>query len=183
MTTATIRDLRRNDLPDSVNGGMYWITSATIDKYCDDLGAVLFSFPITKSVSRGFRQCYVEQVVFQVKTAFVGGTPTMTIASGTLLTDDVTTGGDVTEVDADDYMLSDDITEATAGWYPAGKTGTGSDWVNNKILGDAVVPYYITPLDAVVPCVYVLLTSSAAITAGEGRLHLLINEVPPYGAT
>lgn len=184
MTTATILDLRRTDQRSSVDGGMYWITSASITKDCDDLGALLFSFPITASVySRAFRPFYIEQVVMQVKTAFIGGTPSMTIASGTLATDIITTDGLVTEVDADDYLLSDDITEATIGWYPAGKTGTDPDWITNKILGDAVMPYYHDPADTTVPCIYALLTSGSAITAGEARIHLLINEVPPYGGS
>lgn len=180
MTTTTILDLRRQDTRDSVSGGMYWITSATITPLADDLAALLFSFPITKSVSRGFRPFFIEQVVFEVITAFAGGTITLDIGSGTLATDAVTTAGVVTEVDIDEYLDNTDITHGTAGWYPAGKTGTDPDWITIKILGAGVMPYYHDPADTTVPCIYATLLSDAAITTGGGRVHLLINEVPPW---
>jgi len=178
MTTATILDLRRADLRSNTLANPYWLTSAQITKACDDLGALLFSFPITASISPGYKPFYIEHVVFEVETLFAGGTIALTIASGTLATDAVTTAGLVTEVDADEYMLSDDITSGTVGYYAAGGTGTDPDFITIKILEDGVMPFYHTPADTTVPCIYALLTSNAAITAGAGRLHILINEMP-----
>jgi hypothetical protein len=178
MTTATILDLRRTDLRRNTLSNPYWITSGQITKDCDDLGALLFSFPITKSVSPGYNPFYILGVVFQVETLFAGGTISLTIALGTLATDAVTTAGDVTEVDADEFMLSDDITSGTVGYYAAGGTGTDSDWVTAAALSDGASPFFITPADTTVPAIYALLTSDDTITAGAGRLHLLIAEVP-----
>lgn len=178
MTTATILDLRRTDLRSNTLSNPYWITSGQITKDCDDKGALLFSFPITKSVSPGYKPFFIEQIVFEVEIAFIGGTPTMTIASGTLATDAVTTDGDVTEVVADEYMKSDNITEATIGYYPVAGAGTDTDWLTAKLAGNAVHPYIMVPADTSVPCIYALLTSGSPITAGAGRLHLLIAEIP-----
>ena len=179
--TATMLDLRRPDTRDSVSGGMYWITSATLTPLADDLGAVFFSFPITASIySRAFRPFFIEQVIFQVDTAFAGGTITINIGTGTLATDAVTTAGAVSIVDADDYLKAVDITHGTEGLYPAGKTGTDPDYLTIKVGGGGDVPYYTDPADATVPCIYATMISDAAITAGAGRLHLLINEVPPW---
>ena len=178
MTTATILDLRRTDLRTNTLENPYWITSGLLTAAADDLGGLLFSFPITKSVSPGYHPFYILGAVFEVVTAFAGGTIALTIASGTLATDAVTTAGVVTEVDADEYFLSDDITNGTIGYYGAGGTGTDSDWVTAAALSDAEAPFFITPADTTVPCIYTLLTSDAAITAGGGRLHLLIAEVP-----
>jgi len=178
MTTATILDLRRTDLRANSLATPYWLTSGQITNLCDDKGGLLFSFPITKSVSPGYNPFYILGVCFQVETAFAGGTIALTIASGTLATDAVTTAGDVTQVDADEYMLSDDITNGTIGYYFAGGTGTDSDWVTAAALSDGSFPFVTTPADTTVPCIYTLLTSDAAITAGAGRLHILIAEVP-----
>lgn len=178
MTDITILDHRRTDLRTNTLGNPYWLTSGQITKADDDLAALLFSFPITKSVSPGYRPLFIEQIVFEVEIAFIGGTPSILIASGTLATDAVTTGGVVTEVDADEYMLSDNITEATIGFYPACGAGTDSDWMTAKLAGNAVHPYIIVPADTAVPCIYASLSSGSPITAGSGRLHILIAEMP-----
>jgi len=178
MTTTTILDHRRTDLRATTLGNPYWLTSGQITKLDDDLAALLFSFPITKSVSPGYKPLFIEQIVFEVEIAFLGGTPTIDIASGTLATDAVTTDGDVTEVVATEYMLSDNITEATIGYYPACGAGTDSAWMTAKLAGNAIHPYIIVPADTTVPCIYAALTSASPITAGAGRLHILICEMP-----
>ena len=176
MTTVTILDLRRSDLRSNTLANPYWLSSGLITPAGDDLASLLFSFPITKSISPGFKPFYVEHVVMQVITAF-DGSGSIVVSSGTLATDAVTTGGVVTEVTSTDYLLSDDITEGTIGYYPAGGTGTDPAWLGAKILEDGAFPYFNTPTDTTVPCIYAVL-SGGTITVGAARLHILISELP-----
>jgi len=176
MATVEILDVRRTDLRTNVLANPYWLTSGNIVPAADDLAALLFSFPITKSVSPGYKPFFIDHVVLEIVTAF-DGTASITLASGTLATDAVTTGGDVTEVDADEYMVSDNIDETAIGYYPASSAGTEPDWQTAKILEDGVMPYYHVPADTTVPCIYAVLTGGT-ITVGSARLHILISEIP-----
>jgi len=176
MTTVTILDVRRTDLRSNTLANPYWLSSGLITPAGDDLATLLFSFPITKSISPGYKPFYIEHVVFQVITGF-DGTASIVLSSGTLATDAVTTGGVVTEVTATDYMLSDDITEATIGYYTAGGIGTDPAWLTAKVLEDGVFPYYTLPTDTTVPCIYAALTGGT-ITVGAARVHILISELP-----
>ena len=176
MTTVEILDARRTDLRMNTLANPYWITSGNIVPAGDDLATLLFSFPITALVSPAYKPFYILFSVFQVITAF-DGTGSITVGTGTLATDDITTGGDVTTVDADAFHLSDDITEATIGYYPSSLTGTDSAFTTAAIAGVATHPSYETPTDTTVPAVYAALTGGT-ITVGAARLHLLIAEVP-----
>jgi hypothetical protein len=138
---------------------------------CEDKGAILFSFPKVKKY-------FVEQVVFQVITAFTSST-LINVGLGTLATDAVTTGGDITIVDLDEYIKQDDITVGTAGWY-ASDTAHTSDWMAAKILGSFVEPYLIIGAASTVPAVYVTMTNTGTIAAGTGRVHMMITEIPGY---
>lgn|SRR5574343_215346 len=171
MTTTTIIDYRRTDLRTNVLETPYWISSGRMfGPDCEDLAALCFSFPTAGLIT------IVMQVVFQVEVAFTSST-LIHVASGTLATDAVTTAGVVTEVDADEYMLHEDITVGTAGYYGCTTSNT-SDWLTAKAAGTWAAPLFITGAASTVPCVYVTMTNSGTIAAGYGRLHMLITNVP-----
>jgi len=183
---ATCLDLRRTDLRSNVLENPYWITSGEVGVTCgsvattaDDRKAVLFSFPIAASISPGYGTSLIliHQVAFEVTSDFAGGTIVLTIGQGSLATDAITTGGAVTDVDADMYILSADITTATAGWYLP-TTGNTSPWLTDSAAGTFTTDITIVPAATTVLAVVAYLTSDAAITAGEGRVHMLISEIP-----
>ncbi len=176
MATVEIIDVRRTDLRSNVLANPYWLTSGLIVPAHDDLASLLFSFPIAKSVSPGYKPFYVLYCVFEVVAVF-DGSGSITVGTGTLATDAVTTGGDVTTVAADAFHLSDDITEGTIGYYPSSLTGTDSAFTTAAIAGVATYPSYVTPADTTVPCFTAQLTGGN-ITVGSARLHILIAEIP-----
>jgi len=172
MTTITAIDYRRTDQRTHTWLNPYWISSAVISAVdSDDLGAILFSFPTAG------RLYIVEQVVVHVLVACTAST-TFDLGSGTLATDAVTSEGDITIVDLDEYFKTADFA-VTLGGQLGSTTGNTSDWLAAKILGSWVAPYIITGAATTVPCVYATITNSGAISAGSIRVHMLITEVPP----
>lgn len=168
---ATMIDYRRQDQRRYIYQP-YWISSAEISAVdSDDLVACAFSFPAAKY---GTSHILIEKVGFQVTTAFAGGTIVCDVGSYTIATDDVTTAGTITLVDVDDYIPSADITTATPAMYFA-LTG---DWITAKLLMTELTPVVIVPADTTVPCVAVTITSDATITAGKGRVHMVVTEIP-----
>ena len=175
MATVEAYDVRRTDLRTNVLENPYWICSAAIPKEADDLACILFSFPAAV-YTRGM--IIIEDVLVEIVTAVAGGTVAMTVGLGSLATDSVTTGGDVTTIDVDEYMKSADITFATPAIY-GGTTGNTSDWLAVKETGGSFgAPMHLTPVDTTVLCVVAYLSSDAAITAGDARVHMKISEVP-----
>jgi hypothetical protein len=167
MATKTILDLRRNDQRGPTPANPFWITSAEIDVAADDLGALLFSF------AKAGQTVLIHQALMDVTEAFVGGTVACTVGSGTLATDAITTGGDVTIVDADDYLDATDLsTMAAISILAATASDLGVAIVANTLPAVAQV---ITGAATTVPCVYVTLTSDAAITAGKCRVKMLVS--------
>ena len=170
MSTTTMLDLRRHDLRTNVLENPYWVTSAEFDKDADDLAAVLFSFPAA------IYTCglvLIHEICIEIYTLFAGGTPSIDVGACTILTDDVTTDGDTTDVQNDDYILSADVTEgATAVYWP-----TQGDWFTAKQANVMGVPAAITPADSAVPCIAAYLTDTT-VTAGQARVHMLMSEVP-----
>jgi hypothetical protein len=179
MSSGIMLDLRRTDLRTNVLENPYWITSAEITPACDDQDAVLFSFPITKSVSPGYGNnlIFIHQVALEIVTAFAGGTVALDIGQGSLATDAVTTAGIVTDVDPDMYLLNADITLGTKGWYLP-TTGKTSAWLTDIAAKTFTTDITITPADATVLAVVAYLTSSDTITAGAARFHMLVSELP-----
>lgn len=163
-------DLRRQDQMRTL-WTPYWLVSSEVTPDCDDMAAVLFSFP---AAVFGTRLIKILEVGFQITTLFAGGTLSLDIGAGSLATDDVTDGGTVTVVDEDEYIPTADITEGTAAMYWA---ATG-DWITAALLKTNAGPEIITPADTTVPCVVAYLTSDAAITAGIGRLLMQVVEIP-----
>lgn len=149
----------------------YWITSsefkgADID---DSNVGLLWSFPAAKY---GNRKIMIDQIAIQVVTVFAGGTPTLDLGSYTLATDDVTTGGTATLVDADEYVPNADVTATSVAAYWA---ATG-DWITAKLLWTNAAPVVITPADTTVPCICVL--GAADMASGGARVLMQITEVP-----
>lgn len=174
MATQTIKDLRRTDLRVGYGTEPFWITSAILDASAYTVKAqanIFFSFPTVQKI-------FVEQVVCQIITAFSANT-TIDIGTGTLATDDVTTAGDMTVVDADEYIKNSDITIGTPGYYGS-LTATTSDWLAAKILGSFVAPYMITGAATTVPVIWADINNAGAIAAGKMRVHALISVVPGY---
>ncbi len=175
--TVEILDVRRSDLRRNTLQNPFWITSGLITPAGDDLATLLFTFPKTAGAySPGYNPFFIEACVFEVVTLF-GGSASITVGTCTLVTDDLTTGDGLTVITADDFHASDDITEATKGYYPSSLTGADSPWTTAQIAGVATFPYYQTPVDGTTPGVYAALTGGPP-TLGAARLHLCINEVP-----
>lgn len=172
MATKEIIDYRRMDERAYTHLTPRWLSSAEISAVdSDDLCALVFSFPIAKY---GSYDVLIEKICFEVTEAFAGGTITVNVGSHTLATDLITTGGDATLVDVDDYIPTADITMATPAVYFA-LTG---DWITAKLLRTELTPVIIVPADTTVPAVGVEVVSDGVITAGLGRVHMLIAEVP-----
>ena len=170
MTDIACLDLRRSDERHSVHANPFWLESALITKDCDDKGAILFSFP----AARGRKNVIIHEICIQIITAFAGGTITLNIGSHTLATNAITTGGNITIVDVDDYIPTGSITNGTAGFYhPA-----AGDFLTAKAAGTIVAPALIVPADTTVWAVTATLASDAAITAGAARVYALTSYLP-----
>jgi hypothetical protein len=177
MSTVTAIDYRRSDLRKNVLENPYWITSAEVNGVAsEDLAAILFSFP------HAGRLTMVHEVIIQVTEGFTvgAGAALCTVGMGTIATDDITTGGVVTDVDADAFILTASITVATAGYYMPLSAST-STWLTSQKGGTItnVVGQFIVGAATAVPvvCAYIS-NAGGAITAGKIRAHFLISELP-----
>lgn len=171
MSSTEMIDYRRTDLRTSVLETPYWITSGEMSySDSDDLAAVMFSFPAAV-YTRG--PVLLMAMCFQVTTLGNSGTPVLTVGQGSLATEDVTTGGNMTDIDVDYYIVDTDITEETVGYY----FSPASDYVTAVAAQTWASIDVITPADATVPCIMVI-TTGGTINNGNGRLHILITELP-----
>lgn len=170
MATAVIQDYRRTDLRTNVLENPFWISSGVVDGSLvaiDDLACVLFSFPVAGQL------VFVEQVMIDIITGFTSGT-TIDIGLYTLATDAVTTGGEATLVDADEFLANASITEATPGTYgPA-----ACDWLTAKIAAVNASPYVLTGAASTVPAVVLTAANAGTIIIGKARVHMLISIKP-----
>jgi len=177
MATVEMYDYRRHDLRTQVHETPFWITSAEIDEAdCEDLAAVLFSFPDADE------RYIIHNLLVEVTEVIAGGTPACTIGIGTLATDDVTTGGDVTTVDVDEYFTNTEIGTALGLKFPGVAADFGAAWLANA-LSDPVASAEMLIQGAAtdVPAVVAYLASSTSLTGGKLRLHMLISKLPPSG--
>jgi hypothetical protein len=171
MTTITCIDYRRTDERKYILDTPQWITSGLmLGSACEDKGALLFSFPEVGEIT------FVHMIVFQVVAAFTSST-LIDVGTGTLATDAVTTGGDITIVDLDEYIKQGDITVGTIGRYGSTTSNT-SDWLAAMIVGSYVAPFIITGAATTVPCVYCTMSNTGTIAAGTARFHMLISKCP-----
>ena len=178
MATGTMLDLRRTDLRSNVLENPYWITSGEINPACDDKDAVLFSFPITKLVSPGYGAglILIHQMAVEVITAF-DGTAVIIVGVGSLVTDDITTDGIVTDVGSvDEYFQDGDIVEEAIGW----NVPSGGNYFALMAAFTQTAYAQIVPADTTVLCIEAQLTGGE-ITVGAARVHVLISEIPAAG--
>jgi len=170
----TVLDLRRTDLRSNVLANPYWITSAEITPDAYDKDAVLFSFPITKSVSPGYGSglVLIHMMVVEVVTAF-NGTAVIIVGTGSILTDAVTTGGTITDLDVDEYFEAGNVAEDTIGF----NVPSGGNFLGLLAAGTYSAYAQIVPADSTVICIEAQLTGGT-ITVGSAYVHVLISEVP-----
>lgn len=184
MTTYTINDHRRADQKVSVLGGPHWIVSDEMTFADEDDAALLFSFPITKSVSPGYGPglILIQEVALEITTAFTNGTCSLSLGNGTISTDAITTDGTLTLIDVDVYLNSSCVTEGTAGWYMNGMFGaqwqTGRKGLDFDNAVGGYKTWIITPADTDVLCICAFLTSSTTSAAGAARVYLQISQIP-----
>lgn len=179
MSTVTAVDKRRNDLRTNILDNPWWISSAVVDVITDaveDKAVQLFSFPVAGRVT------WVLGVLFQVVSAITvdAGTALCTVGLGSLATDIITTGGVVTDVDQDSYLLTADITFGTAGFYMPLSAHT-STWLTSQMGGTVtnLASQFIVGAATTVPCICAYPSNAGgALTAGKFRVHLLVTEVP-----
>lgn len=172
MSTVTAIDYRRTDLRTNVLENPYWLTSGevvAVDAVAK--AAQLFSFPVAGRVT------IVLKAYIQVTTKFAGGTAAGTLGIGSLATDAITTGGNVTDVDQDEFITSGDVTWTTAGYYEV-VTATGSDYEDAVKTGLHPAPAIIVGAATTVPCVCLYLTNVGTYTGGKCRVHLLVTDIP-----
>jgi hypothetical protein len=170
--TVILKDLRRQD-DNRTLWNPYWITSSEIN-YDDVDGtdvALITSFPAAKY---GNSIILVQQVAVQIVTLFSGGTPSLDVGLWTIATDDITVGGTITVVDADEYVKSADVTEATAGIY----WSATADFLAVRAAVTNAAPVLITPADGTVPCIAI--SGAASGAAGVARVLMQVIEVPTY---
>lgn len=164
-------DWRRTDLRTNVLETPYWITSAEcLGATCEDAENVVFSFPTPGLVT------IIHELILQVVSPLTAGT-TITVGSGTLATDLITTGGVCTNVDVDEYLLAADITVGTAGFYGP-VTAHTSDWLTAAAAKTYAAPRFIVGADTTVPVIYFVCTNAATILSGSLRIHALISNIP-----
>ena len=173
----TVLDLRRTDLRTGVLENPYWITSADIGVACDDQDAVLFSFPITASVSPGYGAglVLIHALFYEVVTAY-NGTSDILVGIGSIADDTVTTAGSISDQDVDEYFQTGEITVNTPGWYTPGTGDIVALWAS----GEPTAYAQIVPADSTVLCIEAQLTGTSP-TTGAGRVHVLISELPFVG--
>lgn len=169
MSTVTAIDYRRTDQRKQVLENPFWITSGEVSVVdAKDKAAILFSFPYPGRVT------LVHEICLQITEACTGGTPAGLVGTGTIATNDVTTGGNVTDVDQDDYIATDAVTWGTLGYYYPGTC----DFITAKAAGTLTGPTVIVGAASTVPVIAAYCTNVGTPTAGKFRVHVLISEIP-----
>ena len=172
MATTEMLDYRSGAVHAARSPNPYWVKSETVvAEDSDDLAAVVFSFPATVYTCTAV---IILNAAYEVTENHAGGTITVDVGACTLATNGVTTGGDSTDVQSNEYIPTADITNGTAAVYYA---ATG-DLMTQVELGVIAAPMIITPANTTVPAVAVYIASDGVITAGEGNVRLLLLELP-----
>lgn len=171
MGDVTVIDYRRTDQRTNVLANPYWITSGLVSAVAgDDKAAVLFSFPKAASVT------VVYDVVVQNYEVLDTGV-VIDIGIGTLLTNAVTTGGVVTEVDRDQYVKGASIV-LTANTTWGATTAQTSTWLTATVAKAFDATRVIVGAAAAVPAVYAYTSKSGTIATGTFRVHMLVSSIP-----
>ena len=169
MATITCVDYRRTDQRTTVLENPFWLTSGVVScGAATAKGALLFSFPVPGQI------IIVQEVIVQNIVAATAGN-TVNVGSGTLATNAVTTGGDITIVDLDEYFLAADYV-VTAATFLAPTTANTSDWLTAAIAKTTIAaPRAIIGAATTVPCVYATIGTA---TVGTFRVHMLVTIIP-----
>lgn len=155
-----IKDKRRSDARVPVNSEPFWISSAIIEAADANLDLILKSFDKLD----GSYICLAAGV--EVIEAF-DGSASLVVGQGTMAT---AAAGTVTAVDADQFIISTDVTEATIGYY----SQVGSQFATDLGAGKQNV---IKGADTTTPVLYATLTATNP-TVGKCRVHLLVSRIP-----
>ena len=145
----------------------FWVTSGDVKVEHANNDLLAISFPAVY----GVKAVLIHDICFDVVAAF-DGSAAINVGAGTIATEKVSTGGTLTVVDADDYIPTASITEATIGvYFPA-----AGDFVTAKAAGTNAAPQKIVCADATVPVIYIDYDATNP-TTGLGRLHALISAI------
>lgn len=190
MATIEIdQDLRRTDLNDDYMSNPFWLTSAemkaadmTANTGAGTYAQLLFSFPDAKGVD-GQDLVFITGAVLVVKALF-DDTPVTTIGTGTLATDAVTVGGDITIVDADYFLNTTSAAPATIG-VKRPTTAEAFTIERGGVLAEATPNTFtdhnlglmVHTVGATVPCVYADVHAATAVTVGSMRLYLRVERI------
>lgn len=153
-------DKRRTDARVPVNSEPFIFTSAIID--ITDAGDTT----ILKDFLAADGTYLVTFAGVEVIQAF-DGSASLIVGLGTMATK---AAGTITAIDADEFVVSADVTEATAGFYPT----TGSAFATALGTG---APTVIKGADAPVPVIYSTLTATNP-TTGKLRVHIGLQKIP-----
>jgi hypothetical protein len=171
MGDITIIDYRRTDQRTTILENPFWLTSGLVSAVAaDDLGAVVFSFPTASRI------IVIHEVLVQNFQVLDTGV-TVSIGSGTLATNAVTTGGVLTEVDRDEFVTTADVVlTANTVWGPT--TANTSDWLTAKAAGTYAAPRFLVGAATAVPCIYAYTEKTGTIATGTFRVHVLVTILP-----
>lgn len=166
MATINLADARNPAQRSTVEPSPVWLSSGLITHSMAGKGALCFMFE-----KRWGGVAVIHNAVLEVLTAFAGGTPSIDIGQGTIVygTDEFESNSVITIVDADEFIPSADITEVTAGIYPALTGDSVTLWAagqSKTIVCD----------DSTIPVIYA--TMSSGLTSGLARLHILASLLP-----
>lgn len=153
-------DKRRRDARVPVNSEPFIFTSMIIDK--SDAGDTV----ILKDFLKDDGTYLVSFALAEVLEA-CDGSASLVVGTGTMAT---AAAGTITAVDADQLLVSADITEATIGLYGQ----SGSDLATKLAAGVATI---IKGADTTVPVLYATLTSTSQ-TTGKIRIHVGLQKIP-----
>lgn len=183
MATVAMADLRRTDLRTSVLTNTYWITSAEMKPVdIEDKAAVLFSFPTAAIANSACPTFYgnstivIKEMVMEINTAAVGGTPALTLGRGSLALqttiDLVTTIGSKNQFATG--IAASGLTNSI-GLYPLHAT---SAYDTARVAGQHTADYAIPAAASTVICIVAYFTDVGTFSAGSFYLHVLIDVVP-----
>lgn len=156
----SVIDKRRTDAKVPVNGEPFFFTSAILDKSDAGNTTILKDFLLADGTYM------VMHAGVEIIEAF-DGSASLVVGRGTMAT---AAAGTITAVDADEELISTDITEATKGYYPA----VGSALATALGIGSSII---IKGADATVPVIYATLTATSP-TVGKARVHMMLVKVP-----
>lgn len=154
------KEKRRYDERVPVNSEPFWFTSSIITAADTGVENVLKTFEAADGTY------IVLAAGVEVIEAF-DGSASLLVGNGTMATKAL---GTVTAVDADQFLISADVTEATIGYYAQ----SGSQFATDLGAGKQTV---IKGADATVPTLYATMTA-ASPTVGKCRVHFLLCRVP-----